>query len=69
MFIKICTNNASFFGFTEASLETECNKLDCKYGCKNISAVYKCICEIGYNLQTDNKTCDGRRTYNNTVDV
>ena len=34
---------------------------DCDQVCHNIPGSYKCSCEDGYTLLSDNKTCEGKK--------
>ena len=43
-------------------LESECEKLKCKYGCREEGAgSYVCFCQSGYVLSADKMTCEGKR--------
>ena len=47
--------------------ECEVSNGGCDQNCTNIPAGYKCSCFTGYNLSTDNSTCDGMCTHIMTV--
>ena len=38
----------------------ECNGVhECDHDCTNVDGSYMCSCDPGYELQSDNKTCEG----------
>ena len=37
----------------------ECNSDDCQQTCENTEGSYECQCKSGYELNDDQKTCDG----------
>jgi hypothetical protein len=39
---------------------TLCNQANCEFGCTVENNVAECFCSIGYQLNSDNRTCSGR---------
>ncbi|XP_070072746.1 vitellogenin receptor Yl [Drosophila takahashii] len=52
-------------GFRQAKFEDKCEDIDecqerddlCSQGCENTSGGYRCVCDAGYLMASDNRTC------------
>ena len=46
----------------------ECNNTSavkvCEHDCHNLPGSYNCSCHVGYSLNTDKKTCSGKKRSN-----
>ena len=53
--------SSSIFNFNVISDVNECDSSNggCEHTCKNTEGAHYCLCNTGYQLQTDDKSCKG----------